>query len=109
MSFRLTPTLAAALALSLAGCTIFGGPADKALRRTPSYREGYQDGCAAATAAYSNLRKGPYTDNEQFRSDHVYRTGWGNGFQTCRSTLTPGVHANEPASAPLPDVSPGHQ
>jgi hypothetical protein len=97
------------LAFVLSGCVLFGGPADKALRRTPAYRDGYQDGCAAATAAYTDLRKGPLTDNTLYRTDPTYRAGWGNGYQTCRSTLTPGVRANEPGSAPLPDAGPGRQ
>jgi hypothetical protein len=97
------------LAVTVSGCAIFGGPADKALRRTASYRDGYQDGCAAATDTYTNYRKGPLTDNSLYRTDQTYRTGWGNGFQTCRSTLTPGSRANEPDASPIPDVSPGHQ
>ncbi|HTQ15375.1 MAG TPA: hypothetical protein VMH86_16000 [Rhizomicrobium sp.] len=105
----LRPTLLLAAVLLLSGCTIFGGPADRALRRTPSYRDGYQDGCAAANAAYSNLRKGPLSDNEQYKTDRIYRSGWANGYQTCRRSLTPGVQANEPGSEPIPDVSPGHQ
>jgi hypothetical protein len=100
---------AAILALTLAGCTLFGGPADKALRRTPSYRDGYQDGCAAATNSDTDFRKGPLTDNSLYRTDQIYRTGWGNGYQACRTTLVPGVQANAPGGHPLPDPSPGHQ
>ncbi|HEX3675660.1 MAG TPA: hypothetical protein VHU87_15420 [Rhizomicrobium sp.] len=107
MKFR--APLAVLLLLPLSGCVIFGGPADKALRRTPSYRDGYQDGCAAANDAYSNFRKGPLTDNALYRTDQVYRSGWGNGFQACRTTLTPGVQANSPDHGPLPDEGPGHQ
>jgi hypothetical protein len=96
-------------ALFLCGCTLFGGPADKALRRTPSYRDGYQDGCAAATDSNANLRTGPLTDNELYKTDAIYRHGWGNGYQSCRRSLTPGVQANGPDSSPIPDNSPGHQ
>jgi hypothetical protein len=108
---RAAAALALALALVLSGCAIFGGPADKALRKTPSYRDGYQDGCAAATSAYTDLRKGPLTDNTLYRSDQIYRTGWGNGYQACRTTLTPGVEANSPGMGPgnIPDQGPGHQ
>jgi hypothetical protein len=110
MTRRLTRPLALLLVLALSGCAIFGGPADKALRRTPSYRDGYQDGCAAATNTHTDVRGGPVaTDNSQYRTDHVYRTGWGNGYQACRGTLVPGVHANEPDGVAFPDVSPGHQ
>ncbi|HEY1630680.1 MAG TPA: hypothetical protein VGF56_05160 [Rhizomicrobium sp.] len=100
-----------ALSLTLSACAIFGGPADRALRKTPSYRDGYQDGCAAATNAYTDFRKGPLTDNSLYRTDQIYRTGWGNGYQSCRSTMTPGVQANAPSNGmtPIPDQGPGHQ
>lgn len=100
-----------ALSLTLSACAIFGGPADRALRKTPSYRDGYQDGCAAATDAYTNYRKGPLTDNALYRTDQTYRTGWGNGYQACRTTMTPGVQANSPGSnmSNIPDQGPGHQ
>jgi hypothetical protein len=102
-------TVVTLLVLSLGGCAVFGGPADKALRRSPSYRDGYQDGCAAANDQGSNLRTGPLTDNGLYKTDSVYRTGWGNGYQTCRRIQTPGVQANTPADHPIPDISPGHQ
>ena len=38
------------LAASLvSGCIFFPSAKDKALRKTPSFKEGYSDGCAAAT------------------------------------------------------------
>lgn len=101
-------SIAALLVIAVSGCTIFGGPADRALRRTPAYRDGYQDGCAAATNAYSDTRKGPSTDNSPYHGDKVYSSGWSNGYQTCRSSLTPGVKANEPDRAPFPQPNPGH-
>jgi hypothetical protein len=97
------------MAFCVCGCTIFGGPADKALRRTPSYRDGYQDGCAAATDAGANLRTGPRTDNELYKTDAIYRHGWANGYQACRSTLTPGSQANMPGANPILNPNPGHQ
>jgi len=105
MSFRL-PILAL-VALCLCGCGLLGGPADRALRRTPSYRDGYQDGCAAATDAGTNLRDGPVTDNALDKTDAIYRHGWANGYQTCRSTLT--SPTNMPGSNPILNPSPGHQ
>ena len=96
-------------ALCLCGCVLFGGPADKALRRSPSYRDGYQDGCAAANASGADLRDGPATDNALYKTDAIYRHGWGNGYQACRSTLTPGSQANSPGSNPILNPNPGHQ
>jgi hypothetical protein len=107
MSFRLPIVIA--MALSVCGCALFGGPADRALRRTPSYRDGYQDGCAAATDANADMRRDPATDSELYKTDAIYRHGWGNGYQACRSTMTPGSQANMPGSNPLLNPSPGHQ
>jgi hypothetical protein len=75
-------------ALTLGGCTIFGGPADKALRRTPSFREGYTDGCAAANNPSANPRE---QQDNLGGTDRVYRRGWATGYQTCRATaVAPG-------------------
>jgi hypothetical protein len=91
MSVSKLATLALA-ALTLGGCTIFGGPADKALRRTPSFRDGYADGCAAANNPSANPRE----QRENLTGeDRIYRRGWANGFQTCRATsVAPGDTPN---------------
>jgi hypothetical protein len=75
-------------ALTLGGCAIFGGPADRALRRTPSYRAGYDDGCAAVSGPSANPRDtaGPLTDE-----DRAYRRGYAGGLMACRpTTVAPG-------------------
>jgi hypothetical protein len=71
-------------ALTLSACAIFGGPADRALRKTPSYRAGYSDGCAAANNPSANYREGPTADTGMYANDQTYRHGWANGYQTCR-------------------------
>ena len=74
------------LAASLvSGCIFFPSAKDKALRKTPSFKEGYSDGCAAASTQSSNYREGPYKDQALYQSDQAYRAGWGNGYQTCRA------------------------
>ncbi len=88
----------------LASCAVFGGPRDRAIRRTPSFQQGYADGCAAANNVGADWRKDPHTA-ATYDSDPVYRAGWGNGFQTCRRTISP------PGSSldnPIPSPSPGH-
>lgn len=75
-------------AVTLSGCMIFGGPADRALRRTPSYRAGYSDGCAAASSPSANPRdtQGPLSDE-----DRAYRRGYAGGLMACRpTTVAPG-------------------
>jgi hypothetical protein len=75
-------------AMALSGCMVFGGPRDKALRRTPSFRQGYEDGCTAASAKSSNPRD---AQSSLAGEDRVYRRGYATGFNTChRSTVAPG-------------------
>jgi hypothetical protein len=104
MNFPLRFSLVCAAALALSSCAIFGGPADRALRRTPSYQAGYADGCAAANNASANYREAPATDNRLYESDQTYRYGWGNGYQTCKPS---GVGA--PGDDPLGGQALGHR
>jgi hypothetical protein len=96
--FRLAVLAAAASALG--ACTLFGGPQDRALRRTPSFKDGYADGCAAAQEQGSDFRGNTVRDDDLYKNDAVYRRGWASGWQTCapierRQETTPG-------SNPLP-------
>jgi hypothetical protein len=87
------------------GCIFFPSAKDKALRRTPSFKEGYGDGCAAASTQSSNYREGPYKDQALFQSDAAYRAGWANGYQTCRSPQDMGTM---PGANPVPTPLPNH-
>src|SRR5271165_14026 len=104
----LTKTLRRLAALSLvaavaAGCVIFPSARDKALRRSPSFQEGYSDGCAAASAQGSNYREGPHRDEALYQSDETYRAGWSNGLQTCRPTQSNGSPpGGNPIGSPIP-------
>ena len=69
-------------ALTLGGCAVFGGPGDRALRRSPSFRAGYSDGCAAATAPSANPRDAKDTLAGE---DRIYKRGYATGFQSCRN------------------------
>jgi hypothetical protein len=68
------------LALVLGGCAVFGSSADRALRRSPSFKAGYSDGCAAATAPTSNPRDSRDTLAGE---DKIYRRGYAMGYQSC--------------------------
>jgi hypothetical protein len=95
----------AALALVLAGCSIFGSAKDRAARNSPDFREGYGDGCAAATDQGADLRDRPIGDTSLYKSDETYRAGWSSGFQTCRRTgMQPGA---SPGDNPIHDPVPG--
>lgn len=89
------------LCVCLYGCGLFPNAADRALRKNPSFRAGYDDGCAAASTLGANPREAPYRDEESYRNDQGYRMGWGNGFATCRNEIA-GSPAGNPSVNPLP-------
>jgi len=89
--------------IALAGCAVFGGPGDRALRRTPSFRAGYADGCAAANGPSANPRDEPQALTD---TDKIYRRGYASGYQTCqRTTIAPGDAPHPPLTgqAPVPN------
>jgi hypothetical protein len=105
---RKTPVRVALIVLagSLAtGCILFPSAKDRAMRNNPSFKEGYGDGCAAASTQSSNYREGPYKDQALYQSDQAYRAGWGNGYQSCRSPQDLG---QAPGTNPVPQPLPPH-
>lgn len=99
-------TILALACASLSGCIFFSSPADRAIRRSPAFKDGYADGCASAQQQGADFRGRLVRDDAQYNSDQVYRTGWGNGYQTCRPIeARPNTTAG---SNPLPQPEPGH-
>jgi hypothetical protein len=91
--------------LSAAGCAVFSSD-DKALLKDPNFREGYEDGCAAATSHGSDLRDRPVGDQQLLARDNTYHKGWNSGFQNCRrSDLEPNAM---PGDNPVRMPGPGH-
>lgn len=90
------------LAWALAGCAVFDSADQRALRNNPSFKAGYEDGCAAASAEGADLRDRPVLDKSLYGSDDTYRAGWSNGLQTCRRTTVPAgaMPGINPASNP---------
>jgi hypothetical protein len=87
------------------GCIFFSSPQDRALRRSPSFKDGYADGCAAAQEQGANFRVGPPHDDALYNSDKVYRAGWANGYQTCNPLQrAPGTTPN---TGPIMQPNPG--
>jgi hypothetical protein len=72
------------LTTALVGCMLFPGPEERALQKNPSFRQGYEDGCAGAGGG-ANPREQPYRDDALYNSDAAYRSGWNNGYSVCRS------------------------
>lgn len=96
--------IACVLALSslAAGCGLLSSSQDRAARRSPAFREGYSDGCAAATTQSSNPRETPYRDEAEYKADALYRAGWANGYQICNPNRTGAVPNGNPVPTPLP-------
>src|SRR4051794_33696304 len=82
------------IVLVLAGCGLFPNAQERAVQKSPNFRAGYSDGCAAASTTGANYREGAYRDEAMYKTSAAYRAGWGNGFSVCRGEGT----AAEPGS-----------
>ncbi|MBV8976977.1 MAG: hypothetical protein JO261_11875 [Alphaproteobacteria bacterium] len=88
--------------LGLAGCVILGTKADRKVQNSPSFRTGYDDGCASATNEGANMRRGDIVrDDALYEADGAYRAGWANGHASCARMAPPG-QSRGPLSDPMP-------
>jgi len=103
---RLSPAIALLAALTLSGCGILLPTAkDRAAKNTPNFKSGYSDGCASAGTQSANYRADQVRDENLYKTDAHYRSGWASGFSNCRNnTINP---RNQPNAGPIPDNSPG--
>jgi hypothetical protein len=69
----------AALALALAGCMSAGN------EEAPTYRAGFDDGCATASGEGRGVPKPPQRNAILYERDSDYRAGWGAGHAFCRT------------------------
>jgi hypothetical protein len=57
---------------------------------TPDFKAGYSDGCASASMQGADKREDSMTrDDDAYRTNKDYRSGWGQGFGSCRSMNAP--------------------
>ena len=99
------------LILPLAACGLFDSRQTRALRKTPDYKAGYQDGCNSAYGPDANKRHDDtiVRDDTQYKSNKAYRMGWDRGLNACRSTgYTGGALPGTVPSGPIPDQNPGN-
>ncbi len=86
---------------------------EKALRRSPDYRAGYQDGCNSAAPPGANKRADNdiVRDEASYKANAAYRTGWNKGLNACRQSAS-GNRGADPGAAPnagpIPDLNPGN-
>jgi hypothetical protein len=98
--------IAIALAVALSGCGILlPGPKDRLAKNTPGFKSGFSDGCASATNQDVNYRTDQVRDEQLYKSDKHYRSGWASGFYNCRTNRTHPVYT--PNAGPVPDNQPG--
>ena len=99
------------LFVPLAACGLFQSKEMRALRRSPDYRAGYQDGCNSAFGPDANKRHDDtiVRDDQQYDHNKAYRTGWDRGLNACRSSGSAGAPPpGAGMSSPVPDMNPGN-
>jgi hypothetical protein len=99
------------LLMPLAACGLFVSKETRALRKSPDYRAGYNDGCNSAYGPDADKRHDDtiVRDDAMYKDNKAYRMGWGRGLNACRSSGYTG--ANLPGtvpSGPIPDLNPGN-
>lgn len=73
------------LALSISACA----PVDSITKRNtagqpPAYTDGYSVGCGSGFVAAGHPYASAGKDVSRYLSDPVYKTGWDDGFVTCK-------------------------
>jgi hypothetical protein len=86
---------------------------ERALRRSPDYRAGYQDGCNSAAPPGANKREeaDQVRDEAEYKTNAAYRLGWNKGLVGCRAAVSGSRGADPgagPNSGPIPDMNPGN-
>lgn len=102
------------LVLPLAACGLFVSKETRAMRRSPDYKAGYQDGCNSVPPQGADKTRDDdiVRDEEEYRSNKAYRTGWNRGRAACRVSNTGydggALPGTSPNSGPIPDMNPGN-
>ena len=82
--------LSAVAGVLLAGCTTTApAPAGNVDEKSPSYSQGYDDGCAASNQEARKAHQGPVKNDQLYGSDASYYAGWNEGFKKCEDKVTP--------------------
>ena len=106
-----TRLIALLLLLPLSACGLFMSKETRALRKSPDYRAGYQDGCNSAQGPGADKSRASdmVRDEESYRTNKAYRAGWGRGHGACRSTGYTGgaLPGTVPYGGPVRDPVPG--
>lgn len=95
--------------LTVAGCGLFMSKETRALRKSPDYRSGYNDGCNSGYGPDANRTADTMVrDAEMYRTNKAYRLGWHRGNNACRVSGSSNAAQGLPTNAgPIPDRNPG--
>ena len=98
------------IVLPLSACGLFLSKQERALRRSPDYKVGYQDGCSSAWSPDANKRHDDniVRDDQMYQNNKAYHAGWNTGLNACRVTSYSGRDAGPSNSGPIPDQNPGN-
>ena len=105
------PALFLLLLVPLGACALFPSKAERALRRSPDYKAGYQDGCNSAWSPDANKRHDDtiVRDDQMYKNSKAYHIGWDKGLNVCRNTgSASGMPPGAVPSGPIPDQNPGN-
>ncbi|HEY2836840.1 MAG TPA: hypothetical protein VGI89_09740, partial [Rhizomicrobium sp.] len=98
MRLRWFSVFALISALALSGCE---SAAERAMKKSPDFKAGYSDGCASAGTQGANFRDTSLSrDEEAYRGNKAYRSGWGTGFNACRVYQPSGNMPPPPGQGP---------
>jgi hypothetical protein len=101
MRLRWFSVFALISALALSGCE---SAAERAMKKSPDFKAGYNDGCTSAGTQGANFRDTSLLrDEEAYRSNKAYHTGWGTGFNACRAYQPSNNMPPRPGQGPIPD------
>jgi hypothetical protein len=107
MTLRSCLLLACLLPL-LSSCGLFESRAEQALRKSPDYQAGYNDGCGSAQSQGADRREDSLTrDAQAFANNQAYRVGWNTGFNGCRMSQLPSNQIGADDRGPIADPNPG--
>lgn len=100
------------LLLPLMACSLFVSKETRALRKSPDYKAGYQDGCNSAWGPDADKRHDDtiVRDDQQYKDNKAYRSGWNRGLNACRSSSNGNNGGVMPGTqpSPVPDMNPGN-
>ncbi len=71
------------------GALLAGCGTDPEVAKSPQYRLGYGDGCSTANSRVRGGHNKVYRNDELYKKDKIYQTGWRDGYVACGDRANP--------------------